>query len=68
LERALQHKIFAARIDYEDTATGERQEINSLFKSYIVRATRELRERAGAQDICLSVFKDNAGVIRFTDE
>jgi phosphoribosylformylglycinamidine synthase len=62
------HKIFAARIDYEDTTTGERQEINSLFKSFIVRATRELRERAGANDICLSVFKDNAGVIRFTDE
>ncbi len=62
------HKIFAARIDYEDTTTGARQEINSLFKSYIVRATRELRERAGKDDICLSVFKDNAGVIRFTDD
>jgi phosphoribosylformylglycinamidine synthase len=62
------HKIFAARIDYEDTTTGERQEINSLFKSFIVRATRELRERAGENDICLSVFKDNAGVIRFTSE
>jgi len=62
------HKIFAARIDYEDTVTGQRQEINSLFKSYIVRATKELRERAGKDDICLSVFKDNAGVIRFTDD
>ncbi|MCM2265281.1 MAG: AIR synthase-related protein [Desulfuromonadales bacterium] len=62
------HKIFAARIDYEDTITGEKLEINSLFKSYIVRATRELRERAGKNDICLSVFKDNAGVIRFTDD
>lgn len=62
------HKIFAARIDYEDTTTGERREINSLFKSYIVRATKELRERAGQDDICLSVFKDNAGVIRFTDD
>ena len=60
------HKIFAARIDYEDTVSGERQEINSLFKSYIVRATREIRERAGQDDICLSVFKDNAGVITFT--
>ncbi len=62
------HKIFAARIDYEDTVTGENSEINSLFKSYIVRATKELRERAGEKDICLSVFKDNAGVIRFTDD
>ncbi len=62
------HKIFAARIDYEDTVTGEKRQINSLFKSYIVRATQELRERAGKDDICLSVFKDNAGVIRFTDD
>ena len=62
------HKIFAARVDFEDTTTGERKEINSLFKNYIVRATRELRERAGENDICLSVFKDNAGVIRFTDD
>jgi len=62
------HKIFAAAIDYEDATTGEKLPINSLFKSFIVRATREIRERAGKDDICLSVFKDNAGVIRFTDE
>jgi len=62
------HKIFAAAIDYEDTTTGERRTIDSLFKSYIMRATSDIRERAGARDICLSVFKDNAGVIRFTDD
>ncbi|MEJ2520242.1 MAG: AIR synthase-related protein, partial [Desulfuromonadales bacterium] len=32
------------------------------------RATQEIRERSGQDDICLSVFKDNAGVIRFTDD
>ena len=62
------HKIFAAQIDYEDTTTGEKQTIDSLFKSYIMRATSDIRERAGENDICLSVFKDNAGVIRFTDD
>jgi phosphoribosylformylglycinamidine synthase len=62
------HKIFAARIDYLDTTTGQREEINSLFKSYIVRATKEIRAAQGKDDICLSVFKDNAGVIRFTDD
>jgi phosphoribosylformylglycinamidine synthase II len=62
------HKIFAAKIDYEDTTTGERRVIDSLFKSYIMRATRDIRARAGEKDICLSVFKDNAGVIRFTDD
>ncbi len=62
------HKIFAAAIDYEDTTTGEKQKIDSLFKSYIMRATSDIRKRAGDKDICLSVFKDNAGVIRFTDD
>jgi len=62
------HKIFSAKIDYEDTTTGEKQTINSLFKSYIMRATADIRERAGKNDICLSVFKDNAGVITFTDD
>jgi phosphoribosylformylglycinamidine synthase len=62
------HKIFSAAIDYEDTVSGEKRRIDSLFKSYIVRATAEIRERAGEDDICLSVFKDNAGVIRFSDD
>ena len=61
------HKIFAARIDYEDDQ-GNRETIDSLFKSYIVRATREIREQKGDKDFCLSVFKDNAGVIRFNDD
>jgi len=62
------HKIFSAMIDYEDTTSGKKQTINSLFKSYIMRATADIRERAGDNDICLSVFKDNAGVIKFTDD
>ena len=62
------HKIFAAAIDYEDTTTGETQAIDSLFKSYIMQATSDIRERSGQNDICLSVFKDNAGVIRFTED
>ena len=62
------HKIFAAAIDYEDTTTGETETIDSLFKSYIMRATSDIRERAAQNDICLSVFKDNAGVICFTED
>jgi phosphoribosylformylglycinamidine synthase len=58
------HKIFSARIDYTDEK-GNRRVIDSLFKTYVVGATQEVRRRKGADDICLSVFKDNAGVIRF---
>ena len=61
------HKIFAARIDYEDEQ-GNKETIDSLFKTYIVGATRDIRARLGAKDYCLSVFKDNAGVIRFNDD
>ncbi|MHB1397348.1 MAG: phosphoribosylformylglycinamidine synthase subunit PurS [Trichloromonadaceae bacterium] len=61
------HKIFAARIDYEDEQ-GQKETIDSLFKTYIVGATRDIRAHLGAKDYCLSVFKDNAGVIRFNDD
>ncbi len=61
------HKIFAARIDYDD-GRGNREIIDSLFKTFIVGATRTIRQEMGAQDFCLSVFKDNAGVIRFNDD
>jgi phosphoribosylformylglycinamidine synthase len=61
------HKIFAARIDYEDEQ-GNKETIDSLFKTYIVGATRDIRARLGVKDYCLSVFKDNAGVIRFNDD
>jgi phosphoribosylformylglycinamidine synthase II len=58
------HKIFSARIEYRDEK-GREETIDSLFKSFIVKATSEIRNRMGEKDICLSVFKDNAGVIRF---
>ena len=58
------HKIFAARIDYQDES-GRQQTIDSLFKTYIVGATDQVRKDLGERDFCLSVFKDNAGVIEF---
>ena len=61
------HKIFAARIEYEDDQ-GRQEVINSLFKSYIMQATADVRKAKGKKDICLSVFKDNAGVIKFNDD
>jgi phosphoribosylformylglycinamidine synthase subunit PurSL len=61
------HKIFNARIIYEDER-GTREEINSLFESYIKRATKEIRDRLGKDDWCLSVFVDNAGIIKFNED
>ena len=60
------HKIFNAHILY-DEADGSPREINSLFNTYIKGSTNEIRKRMGANDWCLSVFSDNAGIIRFND-
>ncbi|MGE4298260.1 MAG: AIR synthase-related protein [Desulfovibrionaceae bacterium] len=61
------HKIFTARIAYENRETGRRTEVDSLYKTFIQGSTKLLRQRMGKDDFCLSVFKDNAGVIKFTD-
>ncbi|THB67640.1 MAG: phosphoribosylformylglycinamidine synthase [Desulfovibrio sp.] len=62
------HKIFTARINYENKETGRSEQVDSLFSTYIQGSTATIRERLGEDDFCLSVFKDNAGVIRFSDE
>jgi phosphoribosylformylglycinamidine synthase len=61
------HKIFAGTVQYEDE-NGNKQEIRSLFKSFIQKTTKDVRENLGDRDFCLSVFKDNAGVIRFNND
>jgi phosphoribosylformylglycinamidine synthase len=58
------HKIFNSTIHYHDE-TGHSTTIRSLFKSYIVRATEEIGQQV---DWLLSVFHDNAGVIKFNEQ
>ncbi|MGQ9499919.1 MAG: AIR synthase-related protein [Dissulfurimicrobium sp.] len=59
------HKIFNARITYFED--GKESVIDSLFNTYIRAATEKVRKDKGDRDFCLSVFKDNAGVIRFNE-
>jgi len=57
------HKIFNARIDYEDAAEPVNDvTINSLYKSYIKQTTEDLRP---TRPFLRSVFTDNAGVVAF---
>ncbi len=49
------HTIFAAQLD----------EVDSLYKTYIKGATARVRKMKGSADPCVSVFSDNAGVVRF---
>lgn len=53
------HTIFADPIDELE---------DGLFRSYIKKATDEIRKKNGKKDFCVSVFDDNSGAIRFTRE
>ncbi len=64
------HKTLKGRVDFEmreaSGAITHRQYAN-LLKETIFAATEEVRHRLGPDDWCVSVFEDNAGVVRFDD-
>ncbi len=62
------HKIFSGDIAYENVPEGKTSIVTSLFDTYIRTPTKDIRAKMGDNDWCLSVFKDNAGVIRFNDD
>jgi phosphoribosylformylglycinamidine synthase II len=55
------HKTLKGIIDFD----GKRY--NNLLKETIFGATQEIRKRLGKDDWCISVFEDNAGVVKFDD-
>lgn len=62
------HKTFRGIIDYEEKEKGagskaKKIRIDNLLKSTVMKVTNGLR-----RPWCVSVFKDNAGIIRFDDE
>ena len=59
------HKIFAAKIHHIDHETGEDSEIDSLFKTYIMKPALDMQEEV---DWLLSLFHDNSGVIEWTPD
>ena len=59
------HKTLAGRIAYRDER-GERQ-FDNMLKETIFAATQKLRAQWGERDWCVSVFRDNAGVVTFDD-
>jgi phosphoribosylformylglycinamidine synthase subunit PurSL len=60
------HKTLGGKIEYHDE-NGTRQ-FKSMLKETIFAATVKIREMLGNDDWCVSVFKDNAGVVKFDDE
>ncbi|QGJ68490.1 Phosphoribosylformylglycinamidine synthase subunit PurL [Planctomycetales bacterium 10988] len=60
------HKTLAGRIHYQDEK-GERQ-FENMLKETIFAATQQIRKAKGEKDWCVSVFEDNAGIVRFDEE
>ena len=59
------HKTLAGMIDYRDE-NGERK-FSNMLKETIFAATQRIRKELGKDDWCVSVFKDNAGIVRFDE-
>ncbi len=58
------HKIFAGTVQYRDAETGEEETIHSLYKTYVKASTNRIAESI---DWLVSVFTDNAGIVKFDD-
>src|SRR5262249_20966648 len=61
------HKTLKGRIEFTD-ADGSVRRYDNLLKETIFAATQEIRRRLGDADWCVSVFSDNAGIVRFNEE
>ncbi len=59
------HKTLAGRIQYRDDH-GERI-FENMLKETIFAATQTIRRQLGDDDWCVSVFEDNAGIVRFDE-
>ncbi|MBX9583584.1 MAG: phosphoribosylformylglycinamidine synthase [Gemmataceae bacterium] len=61
------HKTLKGTIHLTDHTTGQTRTYQNLLKETVFAATQEIRRRLGADDWCVSVFADNAGVVKFDD-
>ncbi len=57
------HKTFRGKIEYIEKTPKKSIYIDNLLKSTVMRVTKELKK-----PWCVSVFKDNSGVIRFDEK
>jgi phosphoribosylformylglycinamidine synthase len=59
------HKTLAGKISYSDE-NGSRH-FNNMLKETIFAATQKIRADLGDKDWCVSVFRDNAGIVHFDE-
>ncbi len=65
------HKTLAGRIAYQgpldQKGTHGSRQFENMLKETIFAATVAIREKLGERDWCVSVFEDNAGIVRFDE-
>ncbi len=66
------HKTLAGRIHYrgpgaDGTPEADERQYENMLKETIFAATQTIRKSLGDDDWCVSVFKDNAGVVLFDE-
>jgi phosphoribosylformylglycinamidine synthase len=61
------HKTLKGSIALTDQSTGQTRTYKNLLKETVFGATQTIRAKLGADDWCVSVFSDNAGVVKFDD-
>jgi phosphoribosylformylglycinamidine synthase len=59
------HKTLKGRVRYRED--GHERQFGNLLKETVFAATDEVRRRAGEDDWCVSVFRDNAGIVKFDE-
>lgn len=64
------HKTLKGTIDYTEIINGRtvHRRYQNLLKETVFGATQTIRANLGADDWCVSVFSDNAGVVKFDDD
>ena len=62
------HKTLKGTVHLLDRSTGDTRTYQNLLKETVFAATQTIRQRLGADDWCVSVFADNAGIVKFTDD
>ncbi len=62
------HKTLKGTITFTDHGTGQTRVYKNLLKETVFGATQTIRQTLGADDWCVSVFSDNAGIVKFDDD
>ena len=60
------HKTLTGQINYRDPQ--RQRQFTNMLRETIFAATNKVRRRLGQDDWCVSVFEDNAGIVRFDEQ